>query len=86
VTPRWKRRKRHAASRARKLAAMLSVCAFVAIGQAINLAAPAVSTAHNGALVQSAGSHTSLLSASKRSATVSAAPRTTKAVTSTHAG
>jgi hypothetical protein len=85
VTPRWKRRKRHAASRARKLAAVLSVCAFVAIGQAINLAAP-VSTAHNGALVQSAGSQTSLLSASKRPSTVSAAPRTTKAVTSTHAG
>jgi hypothetical protein len=79
VTPRWKRRKRHAASRARKLTAVLSVCAFVAIGQAINLAAPAVSTARNGALMQSAGSRTSLLSASKRSATVSAAPRTTKA-------
>ena len=56
MTPRWKRRKRHAASRARKLAAVLSVCAFVTIGQAINLAAPGVSTAHNGALVQSAGS------------------------------
>jgi hypothetical protein len=86
VTPRWKRRKRHAASRARKLAAVLSVCAFVAIGQAINLAAPAVSTAHNGALVQGAVSHTSLLSASKPAATVSAAPHSTKAVTSTHAG
>jgi hypothetical protein len=86
VTPRWKRRKRHAASRARKLAAVLSVCAFVAIGQAINLAAPGVSTAHNGAFVQSAGSHPSLLSASKRSATVSAALRANKAVTSTHAG
>jgi hypothetical protein len=86
VTPRWKRRKRHAAPRARKLAAVLSVCAFVAIGQAINLGAPAVSTAQNGAVVQSAVSHTSLLSTSKRSATVSAAPRTIKAVTSTHAG
>jgi hypothetical protein len=86
VTPRGKRRKRHAASRARKLAALLSVCAFVAIGQAIDLAAPAVSTVHNAAVVKSAGSHSSLLSASKRSATVSAPPRTTKAVTSTHAG
>ena len=86
MTPRRKRRKRHAASRARKLTAVLSVFAFVAIGQAINLAAPTASTAHTGAVAQSAVSHTSLLSASKRSATVPAAPRTTKAVTSTHAG
>jgi hypothetical protein len=85
VTLRWKRSKRHAASRARKLAAVLSVCAFVAISQAIKLAAPAASTAQNGAVVQSAVSHTSFLSTSKRSTTVSTAPRTTKAVTSTHA-
>jgi hypothetical protein len=73
VRPRWKRRKRHAASRARKLAAVLSVCSFVAIGQAINLTAPAASTAQNGAVLQSAVSATFLLSASKPSAIVSAA-------------
>jgi hypothetical protein len=84
VTLPRKRRKRHAASRARKLAAVLSVCAFVGIGQAINLAAPAASAAQKSSV--SAVSHTSLLSASKRSATAPAAPRTTKTGTSTHAG
>jgi hypothetical protein len=81
-----KHRKRHAASRARKLTAVLSVSAFVAIGQAINLAAPTASTAQTGTVAQSAASHATLLSASKPSVTASAAPRTTKAVTTTHAG
>jgi hypothetical protein len=80
-----KHRKRHAASRARKLTAVLSVSAFVAIGQAINLAAPTASTAQAGTVVQSAVSRTTLLSASKPSETAPVAPRTTKAAT-THAG
>jgi hypothetical protein len=60
--------------------------AFVAIGQTINLAAPTASTAQTGTIAQSAVSHTTVLSVSKPSVTAPVAPRTTKAVTTTHAG
>ena len=81
-----KHRKRHAASRARKLTAVVSLSAFVAIGQAINLAAPTASTAQTGTVARSAVSQTTLLLASKPSLIVPTAPRATKAVTTTHAG
>ena len=78
-----RKRARHAAGRARKLTAGLSVLAFVGIGQAINVASQASTTA--GTAAQAVGS--SLPPTSQRSATVSAASRTTgtKAVTTTHA-
>jgi hypothetical protein len=82
MKPPRKRRKRHAASRARKLTAVLTVFTFVGIGQAINLAAR---TATSAQTVAQTASSTSLPSASKRSASVSTASITTTAVTGTHA-
>lgn len=79
-----KRRARHAAGRARKMTAVLSVLAFVGIGQAISVAARTATTAGTGVQAQGAVSP-SLPSAPKRSASVSAASRTTTAVTTTHA-
>jgi hypothetical protein len=85
VTARRRRRTRHAASRARKITAMVSVFAFVAIGRAIDLTSGTATTAQTGAVAQSAASPASSSSASNRSASVSAASGTTTAVTSTHA-
>jgi hypothetical protein len=78
-----KGRTRHAAARARKLTAVVSIVAFAAIGQAIDLAARTTTTAQV-AVAQSAGSSASLVSSSKRSAAASTTT-TTSAVTSTHA-
>jgi hypothetical protein len=76
-------RTRHAAARARKLTAIVSIVAFAGIGQAIDLAARTTTTAQV-AVTQSAGSPASLVSSSKRSAAASTTT-TTSAVTSTHA-
>jgi len=78
------KRRRHAASRARKLTAALSILAFVGIGQAIEVAAQSASSAGSVAAAQAT---TSLPSTSQRSATGSAATQrsTRTAVTTTGA-
>ena len=80
------RRRHHAASRARKVAAALSVLAFVGIGQAIEVASNVATTAGTVAVAKGAVSP-SLSSASTRSASVSAASTksSAKAVTTTGA-
>lgn len=78
-------RRRHAASRARKLTAALSVLTFVAIGRAIDLTAGAATSAQPGVAVQGVVTSPSLPSTNKRSASAAAASLTTTAVTSTHA-
>ena len=79
------KRRRHAASRARKVTAALSVFAFVAIGRAIDLAAGAASTTPAGVVAQAGATSPSLASVTKRSAAAPGASITTQAVTSTHA-
>jgi hypothetical protein len=81
-----RRRRPHAAARARVLTAVVSVVAFVGIGQAIDIASHTSTTAGTVAAAQRAVSP-SLSTASQGSASVSAASQrsTTTAVTTTHA-
>ncbi len=80
------RRRRHAAARARKATAALSVLAFVGIGQAIEVASHTSTTAATVVGAPSLATVSSR-SAAKRSATAAAASQgtTTKAVTTTRA-
>jgi hypothetical protein len=83
------RRRRHAAARARKATAALSVLAFVGIGQAIEIASNAPTTAATGIGATSVAtvSPSSSASSAQRSATAAATSQgtTAKAVTTTRA-